>query len=110
MNEIKGIASRAVATASVILSPIVLSACFYVQTGNRFDMADVRAMRPGVTTEAQAVAKLGKPASFTDMGNGTHLDQWMYVYGSVIGGGGAHAGLIFGDDGKLVRIAVMSEQ
>ncbi|MGH9782364.1 MAG: hypothetical protein ACRD33_11170 [Candidatus Acidiferrales bacterium] len=43
--------------------------------------------------------------------NGDQLLQWQYVYGTAVGvGGGAHAAILFGPDGKMIRVTFLSQQ
>jgi hypothetical protein len=88
-----------------------LSACVYQQHGTRFDANAVNELQPGVSTKEDAIAKLGKPSSVTTKADGTQLLQWQYVYGTAIGtGGGAHAAIIFGPDGRMIRVHHLSKQ
>lgn len=93
------------------LAALILAACVYQQHGNRFDAAVVRSLQPGITTEEDAIAKLGKPSAASRMADGGRLLQWQFVYGTAVGvGGGAHAAILFGPDRKMVRVTHLSEQ
>lgn len=90
---------------------LLLTACVYQQHGNRFDAAAVRSLQPGVSTQDDAIAKLGKPRAVSNTADGGQLLQWQFVYGTAVGvGGGAHAAILFGPDRKMVRVTHLSEQ
>jgi outer membrane protein assembly factor BamE (lipoprotein component of BamABCDE complex) len=89
----------------------VITACVYQQHGNRFDVAAINQLRPGASTEQDAVALLGKPTATSAPENGGHVLQWYFVYGTALGtGGGAHAAILFGPDGKMVRVTHLFQQ
>ena len=85
-----------------ILFLIVLSAC--ASQGTKFDMADVEAMQPGVTTYDQAVEKLGKPKAINFAADGSKTAMWVWV--QVVVGSLQSRGtkIQFDRDGKMVRI------
>ena len=86
----------------IIATLLMLSAC--ATQGNNFKMADVNAMRPGVTTVTDATTELGKPKAYSDFGNGSTLIQWMYLSPF----GGKHVAILFKDN-KMVRVTFKSE-
>lgn len=90
-----------------IASLVMLTAC--ATRGTKFEMADVDAMQPGVTTKEEAIAKLGKPKAVSTKPDGTTVLQWMYIEASPLHGKGNHAVIIFDKDGKMVRLAHKSE-
>src|ERR1700744_2616334 len=93
------------------VAAFLLTACVYQQHGNRFDVAAVKALQPGVTTKDEAIAKLGKPSAVSVTADGSELLQWQYVYGTAVGvGGGAHAAILFGPDHRMIRTTFLSEQ
>jgi hypothetical protein len=93
------------------LAATLLTGCVYQQHGNRFDVDAAKALQPGISTEDDAVAKLGKPSAISNMANGSQLLQWQYVFGTAVGvGGGAHAAILFGPDRKMIRITHISER
>jgi hypothetical protein len=84
---------------------LVLTACVYMQHGNRFDPGAVQQLKPGTSTEQDATQKLGQPAAVSTYANGDRLLQWMYAYGTAIGiGGGAHVAILFGPDTRMIRV------
>lgn len=88
-----------------------LAGCVYMQNGDRFDPKLVGTLQPGISTEQDAIAKLGKPMAVNTYGNGDELLQWLYNYGTAVGiGGGAHAAILFGPDKKIIRVTMLSQQ
>jgi len=87
----------------VILAALTLAAC--VTRGTKFDMADVDAMKPGVTTIEDATAKLGKPRAVSTKPDGTKLLQWQYVEAAPLHARGGHVAVVFDKEGKMVRLA-----
>lgn len=84
-----------------------LAAC--VQVGNTFDLKKVGELTPGVTTQQEAIEKLGKPSSVSGMPGGGRLLQWQYAFGTGIGvGGGAHAAILFDRDGIMSQVTHIS--
>ncbi|RZI98581.1 MAG: hypothetical protein EON90_12875 [Brevundimonas sp.] len=67
-------------------------------------MAEVQSLQPGVTTKEEAVALLGKPTARSAMPDGGELLQWMYTEVIYIAGEGRHVSVLFGPDGRMVRI------
>jgi len=97
--------------ALVFLLALALSGCVYQQHGNSFDVSAVNELKPGVSTEQDAIEKLGQPFARSAYADGNELLQWQYVYGTAVGiGGGAHAAILFGPDGKMIRLAHLSQQ
>jgi outer membrane protein assembly factor BamE (lipoprotein component of BamABCDE complex) len=95
---------------SILLTLFVLSGCVYQQQGQRFDASAINQLIPGSSTEQDAIAKLGKPISVSTNADGSQVLQWYYVYGTAIGvGGGAHAAILFGVDGKMIRVTNLSQ-
>jgi hypothetical protein len=94
-----------------ILLALMLSACVYQQHGTRFDPNAINQLTPGVSTQQDAIAKLGKPMAVSTNADGSQLLQWQYVYGTALGtSGGAHAAILFGSDGKMIRVTHISQQ
>jgi hypothetical protein len=88
-----------------------LTACVYQQHGTRFDPSLINQLRPGISTEQDAITLLGKPVSVSTAANANHVLQWYFVYGTAIGvGGGSHAAILFGPDGKMIRVAHLFQQ
>ena len=95
----------------VIVLSLAISGCVYMQHGSRFDADKIKSFQPGITSEQDAIAALGKPMAWSENPDGSQLLQWQYVYGTAIGvGGGAHAAILFGADGKMIRVALLSQQ
>jgi hypothetical protein len=67
------------------------------QTASRFT--------PGVTTRADAVAALGPPSSVYEAANGDKTLSWARDGGVFDPSDTRQLALVFGPDGKLVRIA-----
>ena len=87
------------------LCALTLAGCVYQQLGTRFDPELISRLTPGISTEQDAINLLGKPAALSTNADGSQLLQWQYVYGTAIGiGGGAHAAILFGRDGKMIRV------
>lgn len=84
---------------------LALGGCFYAQSGNAFDINQVNTLQAGVSSSQDAVNLLGNPASVTNYNDGTQLLQWIYAYGTSSGKSGAsHAAVLFGKDGKMIRV------
>ena len=83
----------------LLVFALMLPACVYQQHGNSFDVAAINELQPGISTQQDAIEKLGKPMAVSTQADGSQLLQWQYVYGTAIGvGGGAHAAILFGPD------------
>jgi outer membrane protein assembly factor BamE (lipoprotein component of BamABCDE complex) len=96
---------------AVILGLLLLIAGCVYQQGHRFDANSVEQLRPGVSTEQDAIAQLGVPAATNNNADGTRLLQWQYVYGTGSGAGGnAHAAILFGPDHKMIRVVEVFQQ
>jgi hypothetical protein len=79
--------------------------------GNRFDTAKISTLMPGVSTDADAVQQLGPPSATSTNVDGSQALQWLYSYGTAVGTtGSAHAVILFGPDGKMIRLAHLSQQ
>lgn len=93
--------------ASFLLAS-TLTACAHM--GTKFEMADVDSLRPGVTTQQEAIAKLGKPNHSSTASNGYTLLAWQYAEaGYLTGATGRGVTLLFDKDGKMVRVMSRSE-
>lgn len=82
----------------IVAVMLTLTAC--ASHGTRFDMADVEAMQPGVTTYDEAVQKLGKPKAQNFAQDGSKNVTW--IYATALGAKGTK--IAFDKDGKMVRI------
>jgi len=67
--------------AVVLAFLLLIAGCVY-QQGHRFDANSVEQLKPGVSTEQDAIAQLGPPAATRINADGTRLLQWQYVYGT----------------------------
>jgi outer membrane protein assembly factor BamE (lipoprotein component of BamABCDE complex) len=96
---------------AVILAFLLLIAGCVYQQGHRFDANSVEQLKPGVSTEQDAIAQLGTPAATRINADGTRLLQWQYVYGTGSGAGGnAHAAILFEPDHKMIRVVEVFQQ
>jgi hypothetical protein len=96
---------------AVILAFLLLIAGCVYQQGHRFDANSVEQLKPGVSTEQDAIAQLGPPAATRINADGTRLLQWQYVYGTGSGAGGnAHAAILFEPDHKMIRVVEVFQQ
>ena len=96
---------------SVIFGFLLLVAGCSYQQGSRFDAKAVGQLQPGVSTEQDAIAKLGSPAATINNADGTQLLQWQYVYGTATSAGGnAHAAILFGPDRKMIKVVELFQQ
>lgn len=96
--------------ALTALAGLCLSTAACVTSGPHFTMAEVQSLQPGVTTKDEAIALLGGASSVSDMGDGSTLVQWLYVIGTPYGGAGRHVSILFGSDGRMVRITHQAQQ
>lgn len=71
--------------------------------GNYFTIDDFNKIRTGMLEEEVISILKSNPNSRSDMGNGTYLLQWMYVYGTLVGGGSKHIALLFGADRRFIK-------
>jgi len=96
---------------TVVLAFLLLIAGCVYQQGHRFDANSVEQLKPGVSTEQDAIAQLGPPAATRINADGTRLLQWQYVYGTGSGAGGnAHAAILFEPDHKMIRVVEVFQQ
>ena len=72
--------------------------------GDTFDIDKVDELTPGVSTVAEAKRLLGNPSAESNYADGSKLLQWQYVTGTLIGGSGAHVAILFGRDGRMIRV------
>jgi len=73
-------------------------------SGSRFNMDDVDAMKPGVTTLTEAKEKLGKPYAVKFDAAGNQMVTWAWASTSLAGASKGAASIIFDKEGKMVRI------
>lgn len=87
----------------VTASACTLSACMTV--GTKFDINKVDELKPGIASIADAQKLLGPPTSASSQVNGSQVLQWQYSQGTVVGGSGAHAAILFDATGIMIRVA-----
>jgi len=82
---------------------LLVSACASV--GTKFEMSDVDAMQPGVTTYSEAEHKLGKPDSVRFGADGSKSASWLWVQ-TGMGTQTQRRGvrILFDKDAKMVRL------
>lgn len=99
---------------SVLIALTVLAACS-TAVGTKFDPARAAELKPGVSTEQDAVALFGQPSSRTNAQDGRYMLQWSYAEGHSgmlgIGSGGeaARLAIVFTPDGKMSYIRHSAE-
>lgn len=97
---------RTIFAAALILA---LTGCVE-RHGNEYDSSKVAQLRPGVSTETDAIGLLGTPVSSSSQADGGQLLQWYYVYGNSFGGsGGANTAILFGPDKKMIRVVQQTQ-
>ena len=96
---------------------ILTSGCAYQQSGHPFDSEAVAQLQPGVSTERDAIDKLGAPSAALvpfaafNYADGRKLLHWVYVHRVPIGTNSeARAAILFDADGKMIRVAHFSQQ
>ena len=84
--------------------------------GQSFDPTGVARLRPGVSTQNDAIAALGSPLSIDTQSDGSQLLKWYYAHfeptgtaALITGMGsseitGAHVEILFGSDGRMIRV------
>lgn len=85
------------------MSAALMSGC--VSVGTKFDIADVEAFQPGITTRADAERILGKPNSISNLADGTTLLQWIHTQAVLASAESNHVALLFDASGKFLRVA-----
>src|ERR1700730_10974051 len=87
----------------VTITALALSGCVYMQHASSFDIDAVNKLVPGVSTEQDAIRLLGEPTEINTRPDGAELLQWIYAYGTAIGGG-SHIAILFGADKKIIQV------
>jgi uncharacterized protein YceK len=82
----------------------LLSGCSTI--GNRFDPAQTDALQPGVTTMADASARMGgQPIAVSTDQAGNTVAQWKWVQANALGGArAARVDIAFDPSGKMIRV------
>jgi hypothetical protein len=85
--------------------------CAYQQSGHPFDSETVAQLQPGVSTDREAVDKLGPASGVFNYAGGSKLLTWGYVHRVPIGTNSeARAAILFDADGKMIRVAHFWQQ
>lgn len=87
----------------IVVAIFALTAC--ASHGTRFDMADVEAMQPGVTTYDEAVQKLGKPKAQNFAEDGSKSVTWVWAMAGLGVVKSRATRILFDKDGKMIRVA-----
>ncbi len=88
----------------IAIGLIFISCISCVTMGNTFSDDDFNKIITGMTEEEVISILKTNPNSRSEYPNGTYLLQWMYSYGTPVGGGGRHIALLFGPDHRLIKI------
>lgn len=91
----------------IVAALFALTAC--ATHGQRFEMTDVEAMQPGVTTYEEAVEKLGKPKSQNFAADGSKTATWIWVMAGLGVVKSRGTKIAFDKDGKMVRVMSKAE-
>jgi hypothetical protein len=86
---------------------VLLVAC--ATAGTKFNFADIEALTPGVTTETEAISRVGKPYATRMNADGSKQLFWAWVQASPIGASKKSVGALFDKDGRFVRITSKME-
>lgn len=87
------------------LWPAVFALVACATTGTKFDPAKADQLRPQVSTRADAIELLGKPANETFLADSTTILLWMHSTGTAWGSGkSGYLSALFDKHGKLVRV------
>lgn len=77
--------------------------------GRKFEMSHVDTFQPGITTYDEVVAKLDKPVSQHFAKDGSKTAAWVYIRAGGFVSESRSVGMVFDQEGKLVRISSRSE-
>lgn len=88
----------------MVIGLILISCMSCITMGNTFRDDDFNKIKPGMLEEEVISLLKANPNSRTEYPNGTYLLQWIYSYGTPVGGGGRHIALLFGSNRKLIKI------
>jgi outer membrane protein assembly factor BamE (lipoprotein component of BamABCDE complex) len=90
----------------LVMIAVCLAASGCVELGNHFDIDRVDQLRPGSSTEADAVNLLGQPVSVvTDPANRHQLVIWQYANGNGLGtGSAAKLAVSFDEHGTMIMV------
>ncbi|MFZ2161973.1 MAG: hypothetical protein WAW02_07145 [Sideroxyarcus sp.] len=93
---------------AILFAALLLAGC--ASKGTKFQMADVDAMQPGVTTYQEAVKKLGKPYGVNFAEDGAKSVTWVWAMAGMVGSQSRATRILFDKDGKMIRVASKVEQ
>ena len=104
--------SRLIIAALALAASVSACATHTSNYGNEFSMETADSFRPGVTTEQEAITKLGKPELMQATPGGGHRIAWQYIKSSgaaSIGsarGATIHEGIaiVFNSSGVMERV------
>lgn len=103
----RAVSCKAAWTGIVIGMALACSAC--VSMGPNYDPAAISSIEPG-TSEAEVIAKLGKPTSTTTLGDGTRQLMWVHSKGTALGSASARSVmLLFDQTGRFVKVMSTNE-
>ncbi|WP_022978405.1 hypothetical protein [Nevskia ramosa] len=85
-----------------LIITLSLSAC--AAAGNKFDASKINTLIPGVTTLDSATQELGRSAATETNEDGSKLVKWKYATASLVGTHFDGVAILFGPDGKMMRI------
>lgn len=93
-----------VALGAIGLAAVLMAGC--ISTGHKFDMAAADQLKPGISTETDAISLLGEPTSREhNPVNGHDGLIWKYAYGTGIGTGAGQAlAISFDERGKMIAV------
>lgn len=86
----------------VLMSACTLTACMTI--GHKFDIEQLDQLQPKVSSVSDATQLLGPATSETSYPDGSRLLQWQFSQGTPFGGKGAHAAVLFGQDGRMIQV------
>lgn len=87
----------------IVAAIALLSGC--ATMGNQFDPSKADTLEPGVSTMADAAARMGAQpvAMSTDLAGNT-VAQWKWAHATAFGGRAARVDIAFDPSGKMIRI------
>lgn len=87
----------------IVAAMFALTAC--ATRGSKFEMTDVEAFQPGITTYEEARQKLGKPRAIKVAADGSKSVTWVYAHTSLAGAESRGTRILFDKDEKMIRVA-----
>ncbi len=92
---------------TIALLVLAVGAC--ASAGTKFDMSQVDAMTPGVTTFDDAVKVMGKPTSQQFTAEGKMVSVWVYAAAIMGSASSRSVSIGFDKDGKMIRVLGKSQ-